>query len=69
MQKEEVKSPSPPVPDGQVIIKAASIINIDACDKELLKKIKAITARGNDAEVRQRRDGVFAVYEIKKSIV
>jgi len=57
------------VPDGQVIIKAPSITSIEECEQELLMKIKAITSRGNDAEVRQRKDGVFAVYEIKKSIV
>ena len=38
-------------------------------DAELLKKIRAITARGNDVEIRQKRDGNLAVYEIRKKIV
>ena len=28
-----------------------------------------ITGRGNDAEVRKKRDGTFAVYEIKRNMV
>lgn len=38
-------------------------------DVELVKKIKAITARGNDVEIRPKRDGKLAIYEIKKKIV
>ena len=38
-------------------------------DAELIKKIRAITARGNDVEIRQKRDGKLAIYEIKKKIV
>lgn len=30
-------------------------------DAELVKKIKAITARGNDVEIRQKRDGKLAI--------
>jgi len=67
--QNEINTTTPQVADGQVIIKATSISSIDDCDKELLKKIKEIISRGNDAEVRQRKGGKFAVYEIKKSIV
>lgn len=38
-------------------------------DAELIKKIKAITARGNDVEIRQKRDGKLAIYEIRKKAV
>jgi hypothetical protein len=38
-------------------------------EAELLKKIKTITARGNDVEIRPKRDGKLAVYEIKKKSV
>ena len=38
-------------------------------DAELIKKIKTITARGNDVEIRQKRDGKLAIYEIRKKIV
>ena len=34
-----------------------------------LQKIKAITARGNDVEIRQKRDGKLAIYEIRKKAV
>jgi len=38
-------------------------------DVEVMTKIKAITARGNDAEVRRKKDGKYAVYEIKKHVI
>ena len=38
-------------------------------DAELVKKIKAITARGNDVEIRQKRDGKLVIYEIRKKAV
>lgn len=43
--------------------------NITIEEMELIQKIKAITARGNDVEIRQKRDGKLAIYEIKKKIV
>ena len=36
---------------------------------EVLEKIKTITARGNDAEVRRKKDGKYAVYEIRKHAI
>lgn len=38
-------------------------------DVGLLKAIRIITDRGNNAEVRKRKDGSLTVYEVKKSIV
>lgn len=37
-------------------------------DRVILRAIKDITGRGNDAEVKRRRDGTLAVYEVKKNI-
>lgn len=31
--------------------------------------ISAITERGNNAEVRRKKDGTLTVYEVKKNIV
>lgn len=38
-------------------------------DKEIIKAIRLITNRGNNAEVKRKRDGTLAVYEVKKNIV
>lgn len=38
-------------------------------DRKLVDKIKKITSRGNDAEVRRKKDGSLAVYEVKKNAV
>ena len=38
-------------------------------DVEIIQKIKTITARGNDVEIRMKRDGKLAIYEIKKRVV
>ena len=38
-------------------------------DLQTLSIIREITGRGNDAEVRKKRDGTLAVYEIKRNIV
>lgn len=35
----------------------------------LLKVISEITDRGNNAEVRKKKDGSLTVYEVKKNIV
>lgn len=37
-------------------------------DSLIMKAIREITSRGNNAEVRQRSNGKLAVYEVKKSI-
>ena len=42
---------------------------INENDRKLVNKIKKITSRGNDAEVRRKTDGSLAVYEGKKSAV
>lgn len=50
-------------------IVSSPMSNITIEEMELIQKIKAITARGNDVEIRQKRDGKMAIYEIKKKIV
>lgn len=35
----------------------------------LWEAIEAITERGNNAEVKRKKDGSFTVYEVKKNIV
>lgn len=37
-------------------------------DALIMKTIREITSRGNNAEVRRRSNGKLAVYEVKKSI-
>jgi len=37
-------------------------------DVLIMKTIREITSRGNNAEVRQRSNGKLTVYEVKKSI-
>ena len=51
-----------------------STINIELSDKQkehlrLLRLIEQITSRGHDAEVRRKKDGQYAVYEVKKNKV
>lgn len=36
---------------------------------EVLSKIDEIAAKGNDAEVRLKEDGTYAIYEIRKKAV
>ena len=38
-------------------------------DKKVLKAIKGIISRGNDAEIRADKDGSIKVFEVKKHIV
>lgn len=38
-------------------------------EKEVVKAIREITGRGNNAEVKRKSDGTFIVYEVKKNIV
>lgn len=35
-------------------------------EQKLLSKLKRISARGNNAEIKQDRDGNWIVYEVKK---
>lgn len=53
----------------QIITPSEGCFGFEDADKELLRKIKAIIARGNDAEIRRKKDGRLTVYEIKKNIV
>lgn len=38
-------------------------------DKDIMRKIRLICSRGNNAEIKQRKDGTLAVMEVKKNIV
>ena len=38
-------------------------------DIEIMKIIKAILSRGNNAEVKLKKDGEITVFEIKKKII
>jgi hypothetical protein len=38
-------------------------------DSVIMKKIRAITSRGNNAEVKRQKDGTLTVLEVKKHIV
>ena len=38
-------------------------------DKKVLRAIRGIIRRGNDAEVRADKDGTIKVFEVKKHIV
>lgn len=44
---------------------SAGVLNDDVL---IMKSIREITGRGNNAEVKRRSDGRLAVYEVKKSI-
>lgn len=37
-------------------------------EKQIMEIIRKIVAKGNNAEVKQRKDGSLVVYEVKKSI-
>ena len=38
-------------------------------DRVIMRKIRAITSRGNNAEVKRQKDGTLTVLEVKKHIV
>ncbi len=42
---------------------------VKEADKRVLRAIKEIIQRGNDAEVKRDKDGGLKVYEVKKHIV
>lgn len=42
--------------------------DIKMTEKQIMETIKRIVAKGNNAEVKRRKDGSLVVYEIKKSI-
>lgn len=51
--------------NGYVNDTSTSAMNDDAL---IMKTIREITSRGNNAEVRRRSNGKLSVYEVKKSI-
>lgn len=55
-QRVEAKKPAP------------TVASPDA-DKDIMRKIRLICGRGNNAEIKQRIDGSLAVMEVKKNIV
>lgn len=55
-QRTEVKKPAPMVASSDT-------------DKDIMRKIRIICGRGNNAEIKQRKDGTLAVMEVKKNIV
>ena len=54
--RTEVKKPAP------------AVTSPDA-DKDIMRKVRLICGRGNNAELKQRKDGTLAVMEVKKNIV
>ena len=38
-------------------------------DRDIMRKVRLICSRGNNAEIKQRKDGSLAVMEVKKNIV
>ena len=54
--RTEVKKPAP------------AVTSLDA-DKDIMRKVRLICGRGNNAEIKQRKDGTLAVMEVKKNIV
>lgn len=38
-------------------------------DNTIMKKIRTILGRGNNAEIKQKKDGSLTVLEVKKNIV
>ena len=44
-------------------------LDITEDDKAIMKKIRSICGRGNNVEIKQRKDGTLTVMEVKKNIV
>lgn len=38
-------------------------------DTQLIRKIRSIVCKGNDAEVRRKKDGTLTVYEVRKKAI
>lgn len=49
--------------------KAAPAASSSDADKDIMRKVRLICGRGNNAEIKQRKDGTLAVMEVKKNIV
>lgn len=56
VQHTEAKTPAPAVISSDV-------------DKDIMQKVRLICGRGNNAEIKQRKDGTLTVMEVKKNIV
>ena len=54
--RTEVKKPAP------------AVTSPDA-DKDIMRKVRLICGRGNNAEIRKRKDGTLTVMEVKKQII
>ena len=64
------KSKSKQATFGRQAEKTYSGVSANTADDDVLimRSIREITSRGNNAEVKRRSDGRLAVYEVKKSI-
>jgi len=51
------------------IKKPAIVAETSDSDKDIMRKIRTICSRGNNVEIKQRKDGTLAVMEVKKNIV
>ncbi len=49
--------------------KPAPMATSSDADKDIMRKVRLICGRGNNAEIKQRKDGTLAVMEVKKNIV
>lgn len=49
--------------------KAPHPVGTRDADKEVIQKVRLICSRGNNAEIKQRKDGTLTVMEVKKNIV
>jgi len=49
--------------------KPVPVPTLPDADKDIMRKIRLICSRGNNAEIKQRKDGSLAVMEVKKNIV
>lgn len=54
---------------GNTAITAGPFGSVDEMDVKILRKVKRILDRGNNAEIKKRKDGSVTVYEVKKSII
>lgn len=57
IQRVETKKPVP------------SVSSSAETDKDIMRKIRLICSRGNNAEIKQKKDGTLTVMEVKKNIV
>ena len=58
-----------PPAEGEATLSSAYTEQITETEAKVIRKIKRITDRGNNAEVRKKKDGSLTVYEVRKNIV